>query len=95
MKSFAIFALVASVSAIQIRENTPPQYIKPSANKYDYYYKPGYNADNYKASDGGPYVPYYMNHVSNKQWMTTDGGHVVGLQGMHGFRDDSTGEPIS
>ena len=91
MKSFAIFALVAGASAVQIKEMG-----LPTDDVHNYWYKPGFNAANYKASDGGPYVPYYMSNVSKKQWMTTDGKMVVGLEGRNGgFRDDSTAEPIS
>jgi len=40
----------------------------PTQDVHANWYKPGYNAENYKASEGGPHVPYYMNDVSKKQW---------------------------
>ena len=91
MKTFALLALAAAANAIQIKEAG-----LPFSDSHDYWYKPGFNKANYKASEGGPYVPYYMNDVSKKQWQTTDGGMVVGLEGRNGgFRSDATAEPTS
>ena len=99
MKFTAILALVVGANAIQIQEMNQEQYWGNGIKNEDghkYWYKPGFNKANYKASEGGPYVPYYMNDVSKKQWQTTDGGMVVGLEGRNGgFRSDATAEPTS